>query len=150
MLCGSIHNKIAQNGSFLKCKKNNFELTSVGVQLEGSSEAINFNNVVLPALSNPRRRIRISFSGPFFSFLNKSNKPYKWHFRSSHVWSRLEVFTITTYHEGVNVGKIQTRILTFSRAQHSRVINMILNISSKIFLRINSPKQLLRFKRSKL
>ena len=69
--------KIARNDSYSKRKVQYFKLTNVGVQLEGSSEAINFSSVVLPALSSPRRRIRTSFSGPFRSFLNKSNKPYK-------------------------------------------------------------------------
>lgn len=50
-------------------------LTCVGVMWVMSSDASCFNTVVLPALSNPRRRILTSWSGALFNLRRIDSKP---------------------------------------------------------------------------
>lgn len=50
-------------------------LTCVGVMWVMSSDANCFNTVVLPALSNPRRRILTSWSGALFNLRRIDSKP---------------------------------------------------------------------------
>ncbi len=74
-ICNFCNREIISSSYFL-C------VTCVGVMLLISSEASCLRSVVFPPLSNPRSRMRTSWSGALFSFLRIDNKPWNKHNRT--------------------------------------------------------------------